>query len=83
MAKFAPAAVCAALLLHPATPPCHSTSCFYRHAYPDGRLEEKNLRKAADEEGNITVVQPVRLSDFITISSAGQRLLGGGRRRRG
>jgi len=26
-------------------------------------------------------MQPVRLSDFITISNAGQRMLGGGRRR--
>ncbi|KAI3429637.1 hypothetical protein D9Q98_005723 [Chlorella vulgaris] len=34
------------------------TSCFYRHAYHDGRLEDKTLRKAADEEGNITVMQP-------------------------
>lgn len=58
-----------------------STSCFYRHAFPDGRLEDAagSLRRAADEEGHIRVVQPVRLSDFIAISTAGQRL-GGGRR---
>ncbi|EFN60083.1 hypothetical protein CHLNCDRAFT_18295 [Chlorella variabilis] len=54
------------------------TSCFYRHAYHDGRLEDKGLRKAADEEGHIRVMQPVRLSDFIAASTAGQRL---GRRR--
>ena len=40
-----------------------------------------SLRKAADEEGHIRVMQPVRLSDFIAISTAGQRL-GGGRRGR-
>ena len=55
-----------------------TTSCFYRHAYPDGRLEEKTLRKAADEEGNIRVMQPVRLSDFIRVSTTGRRMLAGG-----
>ena len=84
-------------LVPPSCPLCHpppgclpragtcpfSTSCFYRHAFPDGRLEDASgsLRKAADEEGHIRVVQPVRLSDFIAISTSGQRL-GGGRRGR-
>ena len=61
-------------------------SCFYRHAYHDGRLEDEGgpgslLRKAADEEGFVRIVQPVRLSDFLAASAAGQRLLSGGRRR--
>lgn len=55
------------------------TSCFYRHAYPDGRLEEPSLRRIVDEEG-VRVVQPVRLSDFIAASAVGARLTGGRRR---
>lgn len=43
------------------------TSCMYRHMYPDGRLEEKGIRKVAVDEGEVKVVQPVRLSDFIEI----------------
>lgn len=44
--------------------------------------QEPSLRKAAADEGDIRVLQPVRLSDFLSASSAGQQLLGGGRRRR-
>lgn len=55
------------------------TSCFYRHAFPDGRLEEPSLRRIVDEEG-VRVVQPVRLSDFIAASAVGARLTGGRRR---
>lgn len=43
------------------------TSCLYRHAYPDGRLEEAAPRRVAADEGEIHVVQPVRLSDFIVV----------------
>ncbi|GAB4814955.1 hypothetical protein N2152v2_002001 [Parachlorella kessleri] len=53
------------------------TSCFYRHAYRDGRLEEPTLRRAAADEGEVKVLQPVRLSDFLTTSSAGRQLLAG------
>ncbi|PSC73474.1 E3 ubiquitin-ligase makorin [Micractinium conductrix] len=56
-----------------------TTSCFYRHAYPDGRLEERSVRRVVDDEG-VRVVQSVRLCDFIDLSTAGRRL-GGGRRR--
>eukprot|EP00887_Chlorella_sp_A99_P000775 scaffold5.g775.t1 len=31
------------------------TSCFYRHAFPDGRLEEPSLRKAAVDEGELAL----------------------------
>lgn len=54
------------------------TSCMYRHAYKDGRLEEAAPRRvAAGDEGEIHVVQPVRLSDFIVIQRGRVR----GRRR--
>jgi E3 ubiquitin-protein ligase makorin len=43
------------------------TSCMYRHAYADGRLEERALRRVAGEEGEVRVVQPVRLADFIVV----------------
>lgn len=43
------------------------TSCMYRHVYPDGTVEEASLRKVAADEGEVRVVQPVRLSDFIVI----------------
>jgi E3 ubiquitin-protein ligase makorin len=43
------------------------TSCMYRHAYPDGRLEESAPRRVAADEGDVRMVQPVRLSDFIVV----------------
>ena len=55
------------------------TSCMYRHAYPDGRLEEVALRRVAADEGEVRVVQPVRLSDFIVIQSGRVRGRRGGR----
>ena len=53
------------------------TSCMYRHAYKDGRLEEAAARRVAADEGEIHLVQPVRLSDFIVIQRGRVR----GRRR--
>ncbi|XP_065058992.1 probable E3 ubiquitin-protein ligase makorin-1 [Rhopilema esculentum] len=44
------------------------TSCFYRHAYGDGRLEEKEkpkMRFCEDSDGNAKVVRSQRLWDFI------------------
>lgn len=55
------------------------TSCFYRHAYKDGRLEEPCLRKAGAEDGTVKVLQPVRLSSFFEMPQA-SRLLTAGRR---
>lgn len=54
------------------------TSCLYRHAYRNGRLEEAAPRRVAADEGEIHVVQPVRLSDFIVVQSGRVR---GSRRR--
>lgn len=54
-------------------------SCLYRHAYPDGRIEEKALRRVAADEGEVRVVQPVRLSDFIVIQQGRVRGRRGGR----
>jgi E3 ubiquitin-protein ligase makorin len=53
------------------------TSCMYRHAYLDGRLEESAPRRVAADEGEVRVVQPVRLSDFIVVQRGKVR----GRRR--
>ncbi len=53
------------------------TSCMYRHCYPDGRLEESAPRRVAADEGEVRVVQPVRLSDFIVVQRGKVR----GRRR--
>ena len=39
----------------------------YRHVYADGTLETQSSRKVAADEGEVRVVQPVRLSDFIVI----------------
>ncbi|KAG2439538.1 hypothetical protein HXX76_004891 [Chlamydomonas incerta] len=52
-----------------------STSCFYRHAYRDGRLEEVVLRRAGNADGEVRVVAPLRLSAFLDTPQA-QRLLG-------
>ncbi|KAJ6852235.1 E3 ubiquitin-protein ligase makorin [Iris pallida] len=40
------------------------TSCFYRHAYRDGSLEEVVLRHLDAEDGNTVIAKDVRLSDF-------------------
>lgn len=44
------------------------SSCFYAHIFPDGTREDGSRRKAGDAEGNIRVVQPVRLSSFLEAS---------------
>uniref|UniRef100_A0A383WCS5 RING-type E3 ubiquitin transferase n=1 Tax=Tetradesmus obliquus TaxID=3088 RepID=A0A383WCS5_TETOB len=49
------------------------TSCFYRHAYKDGRLEEVQLRRAANDEGQVRVLGPVQLSSFLEASLTAQR----------
>ncbi|XP_058947041.2 probable E3 ubiquitin-protein ligase makorin-1 [Pocillopora verrucosa] len=40
-------------------------SCFYKHAYPDGRVAETKLRHCNTSEGNTKVVQTFRLWDFL------------------
>ncbi|EFJ52753.1 hypothetical protein VOLCADRAFT_102729 [Volvox carteri f. nagariensis] len=47
-----------------------STSCFYRHMYKDGRLEEPVLRRAGNADGDIRVVMPLRLSAFLDTPQA-------------
>ncbi|KAM7472496.1 hypothetical protein LguiA_010679 [Lonicera macranthoides] len=42
------------------------TSCFYKHAYRDGRLEETVLRHLGAEDGNTVIAKDIRLSDFIS-----------------
>eukprot|EP01018_Ginkgo_biloba_P025986 Gb_09347 [translate_table: standard] len=41
------------------------TSCFYKHAYKDGRLEEVKLRHLGTAEGSTVIAKNVRLSDFL------------------
>ncbi|XP_057499408.1 putative RING-type E3 ubiquitin transferase C3H69 [Actinidia eriantha] len=42
------------------------TSCFYKHAYCDGRLEEVALRHLGAEDGQTVIAKSVRLSDFLS-----------------
>nr|XP_016472469.1 PREDICTED: zinc finger CCCH domain-containing protein 69-like [Nicotiana tabacum] len=42
------------------------TSCFYRHQYRDGRLEEVVLRHLGSEDGNTVIAKDIRLSDFLS-----------------
>ncbi|KAL0379893.1 UNVERIFIED_CONTAM: E3 ubiquitin-protein ligase makorin [Sesamum angustifolium] len=41
------------------------TSCFYKHAYRDGRPEEVVLRHLGAEDGNTVIAKNMRLSDFL------------------
>ncbi|KAI3924216.1 hypothetical protein MKW98_032417 [Papaver atlanticum] len=41
------------------------TSCFYKHAYRDGRLEEVALRHLGAEDGDTVIAKDIRLSDFL------------------
>lgn len=41
------------------------TSCFYKHAYRDGRLEEVVLRHLGAEDGDTVIAKNIRLSDFL------------------
>ncbi|KAL3580159.1 hypothetical protein D5086_017994 [Populus alba] len=41
------------------------TSCFYKHAYRDGRLEEVVLRHLGAEDGQGVIAKNIRLSDFL------------------
>lgn len=42
------------------------TSCFYKHAYRDGRLEEVVLRHLGAEDGQTVIAKDIRLSDFLS-----------------
>ncbi|XP_068643514.1 E3 ubiquitin-protein ligase makorin-like [Aristolochia californica] len=42
------------------------TSCFYKHAYHDGCLEEVVLRHLGAEDGNTVIAKNIRLSDFLS-----------------
>ncbi|CAD6339465.1 unnamed protein product [Miscanthus lutarioriparius] len=41
------------------------TSCFYRHAYRDGRLEEVVLWHLDADDGSTVIAKDIRLSDFL------------------
>ncbi|KFK35506.1 hypothetical protein AALP_AA5G293500 [Arabis alpina] len=41
------------------------TSCFYKHAYHDGRLEEVVLRHLDAEDGQTVIAKDIRLADFL------------------
>ncbi|GAB4832601.1 hypothetical protein Ancab_006620 [Ancistrocladus abbreviatus] len=41
------------------------TSCFYKHAYRDGRPEEVVLRHLGAADGNTVIAKDIRLSDFL------------------
>ncbi|GJV76211.1 putative RING-type E3 ubiquitin transferase C3H69, partial [Tanacetum coccineum] len=41
------------------------TSCFYKHAYRDGSLEETVLRHLGSEDGQTVIAKDIRLSDFL------------------
>lgn len=51
------------------------TSCFYRHVYRDGRKQEPTLRKYGTADGEVKVLQPIRLAHFLETPQA-RRLLG-------
>lgn len=42
------------------------TSCFYRHAYQDGTIEEATIRTATDADGKYDVVPTLQLGAFLT-----------------
>jgi E3 ubiquitin-protein ligase makorin len=42
-----------------------ATSCFYKHAYKDGTLEDAKPRRVAVDEDEVRIVQPVKLCDFL------------------
>ncbi|XP_039035807.1 putative RING-type E3 ubiquitin transferase C3H69 isoform X2 [Hibiscus syriacus] len=42
------------------------TSCFYKHAYQDGRLEEVALRHLGAEDGHTIIAKNIRLSNFLS-----------------
>ncbi|KAI4333150.1 hypothetical protein L6164_017991 [Bauhinia variegata] len=41
------------------------TSCFYKHAYRDGRLQQVSLRHLGAADGDTVIAKDVRLSDFL------------------
>ncbi|KAF7824542.1 putative RING-type E3 ubiquitin transferase C3H69 [Senna tora] len=41
------------------------TSCFYKHAYRDGRLEQVVLRHLGAADGDTVIAKDIRLSDFL------------------
>jgi len=40
-------------------------SCFYKHAYPDGRIEEVKLRHCSTSKGSTKILETYRLWDFL------------------
>lgn len=41
------------------------SSCFYKHAYPDGRIEEVKLRHCNTSRGDTKIIETYRLWDFL------------------
>lgn len=42
------------------------TSCFYKHQYPDGSLDVRQVRTAVDADGHYDVLRQVRLDHFLS-----------------
>ncbi|XP_022148808.1 E3 ubiquitin-protein ligase makorin isoform X2 [Momordica charantia] len=42
------------------------SSCFYKHAYRDGQLEEVVLRHIGNQDGLTVIAKDIRLSDFLS-----------------
>ncbi|KAI6654637.1 hypothetical protein LOD99_1032 [Oopsacas minuta] len=40
-------------------------NCFYMHAFPNGEVHKEKIRKYGNSEGEVTIIQPVCLSQFI------------------
>lgn len=40
-------------------------NCFYMHAFPNGEVHKEKIRKYGNSEGEVTVVRPVCLNQFI------------------
>lgn len=43
------------------------SSCFYKHAYPDGRVEDVKLRHCNTSEGGTKILKTFRLWDFLEV----------------
>ncbi|XP_057807687.1 putative RING-type E3 ubiquitin transferase C3H69 [Salvia miltiorrhiza] len=43
------------------------TSCFYRHAFNDGRLEEVVVRHVGADDGDTVIPKDIRISDFLNL----------------
>lgn len=49
------------------------TSCLYRHAYPNGQLQDRNVRFLLGSDEDYQVVREPTLADFITVTNRRSR----------